>query len=207
MSGSRVREQFHPSVGPLVHARRSSPHSSHPLAPLCPLPWAGTPSLWGQAGIGQRCRQSRARGRQATSPDPGWQAWHLPEHHGACWDSWSIPVVQALDLEPVGRRGLAAGRRCWGGHGGTELLCQGPLGMPALGQLLCHRSQHRASLGSPTHPRHWSDPCASAPRWSSHGQGLAALHRGSGTAGIPHPLPSPQVESAGCNRGRRPSAP
>lgn len=53
MSGSHVREQFHPSVGPLAHARRSSPHGSHPLAPLCLLPWAGTPSCGARQELGR----------------------------------------------------------------------------------------------------------------------------------------------------------
>lgn len=53
-------------------------------------------------------RQGRAKERQATSPDPVWQSGHLPEHQGECWDNWAIPEVQVLDLEPIGRKGLAA---------------------------------------------------------------------------------------------------
>lgn len=184
-----IQHSQQPPTGPTLSAALSCD------PPLC----GGRQKLGKDAG-----RQGKSKERQATSPIlvgslgisqsiRGSAGITGPSLWSKCW-IWSLLAEKGWQQR-------------WGGHGGTELPCQGPLGMPALGQLLCHRSQHRASPGSLTCPEHWSDPRASAPRWSSHSHNLAALHRDPGTARILHPLPSPQVESAGCNRGRRPSAP
>lgn len=140
-----------------------------PPAPPCLTPWAEASPLWGQAEI----RQGDQGKGVSCKPRPWSAAWASSraslvsaEITGTslrfqCW-VWSLSA-----REPGCQQPRALGQQ----HGHrAAVLCQELMGTPALGQRLCHRSggsQHRASLGSPTHPmpalpRHWCSPCASA---------------------------------------------
>lgn len=134
-----------PSVGPLAHARDPALPAQAPISPALGVPaerWGGLePPL---CGVRQELGSDAGRAGQGGKLQAHILALWLGISQSIgceCWDSWCIPEVPVLGLEPVARGHRLSnpgvlGQQC--SHRAAA-LCWGPTGTPAPGQSLCHR--------------------------------------------------------------------